>query len=160
MRVPILFLGATLLVVSAGCGVKKPQYVVTATDVSNRVLGARSQRSAEPVERLRKSIGALRQRLAQEKKTPGQPPVVPPAPAPPVTGTSGFTAATPQATGTVGTTDGIPPDGAAPTGGTTPTAVPPAGIERRQAGSRPVWLAVVLVTAIGVLLLTRRRSLG
>ena len=160
MRVRALLLGASLLVLSSACGMKKPQFEVSATEVSNRVLGARPQQSAAPVARVREAVRALRQRLNEEKS----PDRAGSAPAEhPVTGNSGSTAAIPQATGTAGTSDGSRSAIA-----TTPAQVATphraaAAAPRPQSRRRGVWLPVGLVTVgvvTGVLLLTRRRSPG
>jgi hypothetical protein len=158
VRFQALLLGASLLMLSSACGMKKPQYEVSATDVSNRVLGAGRQQSAEPVARVREAVRALRQRLNEEKSRARV------GTAPPqlsVTGTSGVTAAAPQATGTAGTTDGSrAPIATTPAQVATPHRAAAAALGR-QSGRRGVWLPVGLVTVgvvTGVLLLTRRRS--
>ena len=163
MRRPTLLLGAMLLVLSTGCGLKKPRYEVSATEVSNRVLGVAPQQSGEPVAQVREAVRALRQRLVQEKSRRRAPVV---APEPPVTPTSGPSAATPQAIGTSGITRGeISSHAAAATSvqATNGSGVPPAGVARRVRSSPGVSLAVVLGAvglAAAALLLTRRRTLG
>jgi len=158
VRFRALLLGASLLLLSSACGMKRPQFEVSATELSNRLLGAGPQQSAAPVAGVREAVRPLRQRLNEEKSrdraasAPAQPSV---------TGTSGSTASAPQATGTAGTTDGSRPSIAtspAPVATPHPAADAAPG---RQSRRRGVWLPLGLVTlsvVTGALLLTRRRS--